>query len=72
MAGMQMKRIMKGSKITRIAVIENHKKAVYIEDVSEETIKEYGGDIDTYVEENYDTSNCMWSVIDSVHLLLTQ
>ena len=65
-----MKRTMKGSKITRIAIIENHKKA--IEDVSEETIKEYGGDIDTYVEENYDTSNCMWSVIDSVHLLLTQ
>ena len=67
-----MKRTMKGSRITRIAVIENHKKAVYIEDVSEETIKEYGVDIDTYVEENYDTSNCVWSVVDSVHLLLVQ
>ena len=61
---------MKENKV-RIAVIDSSTSTLHIEDVLEEDIKEYGGDIDTYVEENYDISNCTWQVINSIHLVNT-
>ena len=60
-----MKRTMKESN-TRVAIIDSSNSTLYIEDVSEEGIKEYGGDIDTYIEENYNTTNCTWQVITDV------
>lgn len=57
---------MKENTKTRVAVLDSSNSTLYIEDVLEETIREYGGDIDTYIEENYNTTNCTWMVIDSV------
>ena len=62
---------MKESNTTRVAIIDSSNNILYIEDVSEEDIKECGGDIDTYIEENYKTSNCTWAVINSIHLVNT-
>ena len=65
-----MKKTMKENS-TRVAIIDNSNSTLYIEDVSEEDIKEYGGDIDIYIEENYNTTNCTWAVINSIHLVNT-
>ena len=65
MVGQLMKKTMKENIKTRVAILDSSNNTLYIEDVSEETIREYGGDIDTYIEENYNTTNCTWMVIDS-------
>lgn len=50
---------------TRVAIIDSSNGTLYIEDISKETMKEYGGDIATYIGENYSMTNCNWSVINS-------
>ena len=37
----------------RLAIIDHNEHRLYIEDVDEKTIEEYGGDEETYIEENY-------------------
>lgn len=69
MVGQLMKKTMKENIKTRVAILDSSNSTLYIEDVLEETIREYGGDIDTYIEENYNTTNCTWMVINSVQYI---
>lgn len=54
----------------RIAIIDHNEHDLIIEDINEEVLeKEYGGDEQKYIDDNYDIENYSWDwIIDSYHL----
>ena len=60
-----MKRTMKENR-TKVAIINATTNTLCIENVSEDDLKNYNGDIGSYIEDNYNTSNCNWQVITSI------
>jgi hypothetical protein len=54
----------------KIAIIDHNEHSLYVEEINEEVLeKEYGGDIQKYVDDNYGIENysCDW-VKDSYYL----
>ena len=54
----------------RIAIIDHNEHDLIIEDINEEVLeKEYGGDEQKYIEDNYDIEHYSWNwIIDSYYL----
>ena len=45
----------------RIAIIDHNEHDLIIEDINEEVLeKEYGGDEQKYIDDNYDIENYSW------------
>ena len=48
----------------RIAIIDHNEHDLIIEDINEEVLeKEYGGDEQKYIDDNYDIENYSWDYI---------
>ena len=54
----------------RIAIIDHNEHDLIIEDINEEVLeKEYGGDEQKYIDDNYDIENYSWNwIIDPYYL----
>ena len=54
----------------RIAIIDHNEHDLIIEDINEEVLeKEYGGDEQKYIDDQYDMENYSWNwIIDSYYL----
>ena len=54
----------------RIAIIDHNEHDLIIEDINKEVLdKEYGGDEQKYIDDNYDIENYSWDwIIDSYYL----
>ena len=54
----------------RIAIIDHNEHDLIIEDINEEVLeKQYGGDGQKYIEDNYDIENYSWDwITDSYYL----
>ena len=54
----------------RIAIIDHNEHDLIIEDINEEVLeKEYGGDEQKYIDDNYDIENYSWDwITDSYYL----
>ena len=54
----------------RIAIIDHNEHVLMVEDIPEDILeKEYGGDEQRYIDDNYDLENYSWDYItDAVYL----
>ena len=50
--------------MTRIAIIDHDEHRLYVEDIPEDILeKQYGGDEQKYIDDNYDMENYSWDYI---------
>jgi hypothetical protein len=50
--------------MTRIAIIDHDEHRLYVEDIPEDILeKQYGGDEQKYIDDNYDIENYSWDYI---------
>lgn len=50
--------------MTRIAIIDHDSHQLYVEDIPEDILeKQYGGDEQKYIDDNYDIENYSWDYI---------
>ena len=50
--------------MTRIAIIDHDEHWLYVEDIPEDILeKQYGGDEQKYIDDNYDIENYSWDYI---------
>lgn len=55
--------------MTKIAIINHDEHRLYIEDVSDEELARYRGDIESYIISNYYLENYSWNYIsDAVYM----
>ena len=50
--------------MTRIAIIDHDEHRLYVEDIPDDILKkQYGGDEQKYIDDNYDMENYSWDYI---------
>lgn len=49
--------------MTRIAIIDHDTHQLYVEDISNEDLKRYGGSEQAYIDDNYACVNYSWDYI---------